>query len=206
VRETGDGDVLEAALVEAAGEMRVLGPELLRVSQPSRRCRALARHPWGRRCERGVALITQSSNIALNLTMQARGLPLAYVVTVGNQAQTSMAEVAETLLEDDRVTALGLHIEGIGDIRAFEAMAGRARALGKRIVVIKAGASEQARTAALSHTGALAGSDAGARALLERLGIARVGTLSEMLETLKLLACGRAARVSPDRVDVLLWR
>jgi acyl-CoA synthetase (NDP forming) len=35
-----------------------------------------------------VALITQSSNIALNLTMQARGLPLAYVMTVGNQAQT----------------------------------------------------------------------------------------------------------------------
>jgi hypothetical protein len=74
-----------------------------------------------------VALITQSSNIALNLTMQKRGLPLAYVMTVGNQAQTSMAEVAEALLDDVRVTALGLHIEGIGDVAAFEAMADRAR-------------------------------------------------------------------------------
>jgi acyl-CoA synthetase (NDP forming) len=137
------------------------------------------------RTTRGVALITQSSNIALNLTMQARGLPLAYVMTVGNQAQTSMAEVAETLLEDERVTALGLHIEGIGDVRAFERMAARARELGKRIVAVKAGASEQARMAALSHTGALAGSDAGARALLDRLGVARVETLSQMLETLK---------------------
>jgi hypothetical protein len=140
-----------------------------------------------------VALITQSSNIALNLTMQARGLPLAYVMTVGNQAQTSMAEVAEALLEDDRVTALGLHIEGIGDIRAFEAMAGRARALGKRIVVIKAGASEQARTAALSHTGALAGSDAGARALLERLGIARVEHAERDAGNAEAPACRRAA-------------
>jgi acyl-CoA synthetase (NDP forming) len=86
-----------------------------------------------------------------------------------------------------RVTALGLHIEGIGDVAAFEAMAERARATGKRIVAIKAGASEQARTAALSHTGALAGSDAGARALLDRLGIARVETLTQMLETLKIL-------------------
>jgi acyl-CoA synthetase (NDP forming) len=187
VRETGDGDVLEAALIEAAGEMRVLGPNCYGFLNLLDGAALWPDIHGGVRCARGVALITQSSNIALNLTMQARGLPLAYVMTVGNQAQTSMAEVAETLLEDDRVTALGLHIEGIGDIRAFEAMAGRARALGKRIVVIKAGASEQARTAALSHTGALAGSDAGARALLERLGIARVGTLSEMLETLKLL-------------------
>jgi acyl-CoA synthetase (NDP forming) len=73
-------------------------------------------------------------------------------------------------------------------------------------VAIKAGASEQARTAALSHTGALAGSDAGARALLERLGIARVETLSPDAGDAEAPACGRAARVSPDRVDVLFRR
>jgi hypothetical protein len=108
-------------------------------------------------------------------------------MTVGNQAQTSMAEVAEALLEDERVTALGLHIEGSATSAAFEAMASPRARLGKRIVALKAGASEQARTAALSHTGALAGSDAGARALLDRLGIARVETLTQMLETLKIL-------------------
>ncbi len=33
------------------------------------------------RIERGVAILTQSSNIAINLTMQTRGVPIAYVVT-----------------------------------------------------------------------------------------------------------------------------
>lgn len=187
VRETGDGDVMEAALIEAAGDMRVLGPNCYGFLNLLDGAVLWPDIHGAVRCDSGVALITQSSNIALNLTMQTRGLPLAYVMTVGNQAQTSMAEVAGTLLEDERVTALGLHIEGFGDIGAFEAMADHARARGKRIVAIKAGASEQARTAALSHTGALAGSDAGARALLDRLGIARVETLSEMLETLKVL-------------------
>jgi acyl-CoA synthetase (NDP forming) len=187
VLETGDGDTLEAALVEAAGGMRILGPNCYGFLNLLDGAVLWPDIHGAVGVERGVALITQSSNIALNLTMQKRGLPLAYVMTVGNQAQTSMAEVAEALLDDVRVTALGLHIEGIGDVAAFEAMADRARSLGKRIVAIKAGASEQARTAALSHTGALAGSDAGARALLRRLGIARVETLTQMLETLKIL-------------------
>jgi acetate---CoA ligase (ADP-forming) len=198
VRETGDGDVLEAALVAAAGRMPILGPNCYGFLNLLDGAVLWPDIHGGVRSERGVALITQSSNIALNLTMQTRGLPLAYVMTVGNQAQTSMAEVALTLMDDDRVTALGLHIEGIGDVPAFEAMAARARALGKRIVAIKAGASDQARTAALSHTGALAGNDAGARALLDRLGIARVETLSQMLETLKLLHV--AGPLASDRI------
>ena len=46
-----------------------------------------------RRVESGVAIVTQSSNIAINMTMQRRGLPIAYVVTAGNQAQTGLAEM-----------------------------------------------------------------------------------------------------------------
>ncbi len=187
VQETGDGDALEAALLDAAGEMRILGPNCYGFLNLLDGAVLWPDIHGAVGCDRGVALITQSSNIALNLSMQARGLPLAYVMTVGNQAQTSMAEVAQTVLRDDRVTALGLHIEGVGDIPAFEAMAAEARAFGKRIVTLKSGASEQARRAALSHTGALAGNDAGTQALFERLGIARVRTLTQMLEALKIL-------------------
>jgi acyl-CoA synthetase (NDP forming) len=119
--------------------------------------------------------------------MQRRGLPLAYAVTAGNQAQTGLSEIGATLLQDPRVTALGLHIEGIDDLPAFARMAETARALGKRIVALKVGASEQAQTATVSHTASLAGSDAGARALFARLGIIQVASLSVLLETLKLL-------------------
>ena len=78
---------------------------------------------------RGVAIITQSSNIACNLTMQTRGLPLAFLMTAGNQAQTGLSEMALGLIEDDRVSALGLHIEGFDIGRRLRAAGGaRARA------------------------------------------------------------------------------
>ena len=82
-------------------------------------------------------------------------------MSVGNQAQTGLADLASAVLDDPRVTALGLHVEGFGDIRAFEAMAARARALGKPVVVLKAGRSAAARAAAFSHTASLAGAARG---------------------------------------------
>jgi acyl-CoA synthetase (NDP forming) len=181
------GAGLQEALLEAAGEMPILGPNCYGFINYLDGALLWPDQHGGKRVDRGVAIITQSSNIAINLTMQARALPLAYVVTAGNQAQSGIAEIGMSLLDDPRVTALGLHIEGIGDLRAFEALANRARVLNKPIVAIKVGQSEQARAATVSHTASLAGQDAGAQALLERLGIARVHDLPTFLETLKLL-------------------
>lgn len=185
--ETGDGASLQEALLAAAGEMPIIGPNCYGFINYLDGALLWPDQHGGERVERGVALLTQSSNIAINLSMQARGLPLAYVATAGNQAQIGHAQIGATLLEDPRVTALGMHIEGVGDLRAFEALARRAHELGKPIVALKAGKSERARAAAVSHTASLAGSDAGARALLKRLGIAQVETLPALLETLKLL-------------------
>ena len=184
--ELADGGDLQAELVKAAGEMVLIGPNCYGFLNYLDGAALWPDQQGGQRCETGVAIITQSSNIAINLTMQRRGVPLAYLVTAGNQAQTGLGEIGQFLLEDPRVTALGLHIEGIGDLRAFEALAAKAQALGKPIVALKAGVSEQAQTAAISHTASLAGSAAGASALLRRLGIAQVGSLSVLLETLKL--------------------
>ena len=141
----------------------------------------------GVRVERGVAIVTQSSNMAINMTMQRRGLPIAYVGTAGNQAQTGLAEIAEGLLEDSRVTAVGLHVEGIDDVARFEAMAFRARELGKPVVAMTVGRSEQSRAATISHTASIAGSEAGTAAFFARLGIPRLRSIPEFLETLKLL-------------------
>lgn len=185
--ETGDGSSLQDALVAAAGEMPVLGPNCYGFINTLDGAALWPDQHGAVRSERGVAIVTQSSNIAMNLTMQRRGLPLAYIVTAGNQAQTGLAEIGRALLDDERVTALGLHIEGIGDLRAFETLAEAARALGKPVVALKVGASDQARAATISHTASLAGSEAGAYALLERLGIGRVTSLAALLETLKLL-------------------
>ena len=185
--ELEDANALQDVLLQAAGDMPILGPNCYGFINALDGAALWPDQHGMKRVDRGVAIITQSSNIALNLTMQIRGLPLAYLATVGNQAQVDLADVGCALLKDDRVTALGLHIEGIGDIRKFEALAAEARALGKPIVAIKVGVSEQAQAATVSHTASLAGSDAGARALFARLNIGQVNSLSALLETLKLL-------------------
>ena len=185
--ETGDGDNLQSELLEAAGDMPIIGPNCYGFINYLDGALLWPDQHGGTRVDNGVAILTQSSNMAINLTMQARGLPLAYVVTAGNQAQIGLAQIGRGLLADPRVTTLGMHIEGVGDLRAFEALAADARRLGKALVALKAGKSEQARAAAVSHTASLAGSDAGARALLARLGIAQVDSLTALLEALKLL-------------------
>lgn len=185
--EAADGRDLQAKLLEAAGDMSLIGPNCYGFVNYLDGALLWPDQHGGARCDRGVAIVTQSSNIALNMTMQKRGVPIAYVVTAGNQAQTGFAEIGEALLADLRVTALGLHIEGIGDLRAFERLVATARDLGKPVIALKVGRSDQALAAAVSHTASIAGSDAGSRALFERLGVAQVGTISDFLESLKLL-------------------
>ncbi|MGB1444012.1 MAG: acetate--CoA ligase family protein, partial [Paracoccaceae bacterium] len=105
----------------------------------------------------------------------------------GNQAKVSMADLARFVLADPRVTALGLHIEGLGDPNEFLQLAQEAHAMGKGIVVIKVGASDQAQAATISHTASLAGSAAGASAIFERLGVAQVQDLTTFMDTLMVL-------------------
>jgi len=193
-RETGhydpDGERLQAELLEAAGTMPIIGPNCYGLINYADGALLWPDQHGGRRLqpgEKGAAIITQSSNIACNLTMQTRGLPLAFLMTAGNQAQTGISEMGLGLIEDERVTSLGLHIEGFDQVAGFERLAARARELGKPIVAMKVGKSEQARAATVSHTASLAGSDAASDAFLKRLGIARVNTITSFLETLKLL-------------------
>ncbi|WP_136659059.1 acetate--CoA ligase family protein [Nitratireductor sp. XY-223] len=186
-RETADGVDLQSELLEAAGDVTLLGPNCYGFVNYLDGALLWPDQHGGARVAAGAAIVTQSSNIAINLTMQTRGLPLAYVVTAGNQAQIGLAGIGKALLEDSRVSVLGLHIEGIEDIRAFESLAETADRLGKPVVVLKVGNSDRARAAALSHTASLAGHAAGADALFRRLGMGQVDTLSEFVEAMKLL-------------------
>ncbi|MFC3725010.1 acetate--CoA ligase family protein [Neoaquamicrobium sediminum] len=188
--DDADGVRLNGELIDAAGDMPVIGPNCYGLINYVDGAPLWPDQHGGRRLEdgeRGVAIITQSSNIAINMTMQRRGLAIAYLMTAGNQAQTGLSEIALGLIEDDRVSALGLHIEGFDSVAGFEELAARARELSKPIVAMKVGRSEQARAATVSHTASLAGSDAASEAFLKRLGVARVDTIPSFLETLKLL-------------------
>ena len=190
----GEGIGLQEQLVAAAGDMALLGPNCYGSINYLDGCALWPDHFGGGRVERGVAIITQSGNIALNLTLQAHHLPLAYMVTVGNKAVSDIHDVLAALLADPRVTAIGLHLEGLGDVPAFSRIALQALALGVPLVVLKTGSSTLGAQLTASHTRSLAGSDVLYSSLFDRLGLARVGDLAEFLETLKLLhACGPLA-------------
>lgn len=188
--EAPDGGKLQDELVAAAGDMPIIGPNCYGIVNFLDGVPLWPDQHGGRRLdsrERGVAIITQSSNIAISITMQRRGLPIAYVVTAGNQAQLGVAEIASQLLDDDRISAVGLHVEGFESVRGYEALARAARRRRVPVVVMKVGRSVRGAEAALTHTASIAGSDAAAGALLLRLGFARAEGLAELLETLKLL-------------------
>jgi acetate---CoA ligase (ADP-forming) len=91
--EAGEAD-LQARLVQAAGDMPILGPNCYGVINYLDGALLWPDQHGGVRVERGVALLSQSSNIVINLTMQARGLPVAYVACLGNAAQVGLAELA----------------------------------------------------------------------------------------------------------------
>ena len=185
--EIDGGADLQARLLEATGDMPILGPNCYGVINYLDGALLWPDQHGGKRVDSGVAILTQSSNLLINLTMQQRGLPVAYCIAAGNQAQTGLAEMAMAVMDDPRVTAVGLHIEGISDVHAFEALAAKARQMRKPVVALKVGRSDQAQAATISHTASLAGGEAASRAFLTRLNMAMLRSVPEFLETLKLL-------------------
>lgn len=185
--EVADGDALQAELVEAAGAMPIIGPNCYGFINALDRLALWPDNQGLEPIDRGAAIITQSGNMGINFTMGRRGLPLACVFALGNQAAIGVTDCMEALLDDDRIKVIGLHIEGLDDIARFSCAAIRARDLGIPIVALKAGKSEKGAQATVSHTSTLSGADALYDALFERYGIARVHSVPAFLETLKFL-------------------
>jgi acyl-CoA synthetase (NDP forming) len=175
-------------LVKAADGMPLIGPNCYGFINS---LDGIALWPDVHGCEpvkKGVAIITQSGNIGLNMTMQSSGLSIAYMFTLGNQSNTNISDIIHAMLDDSRVNAIGLHIEGISDIESFNLAARRALEMKVPIIAIKSGKTQASAKIALSHTSSLTGSDKLYSVFFERLGIARVDTVPEFLETLKLIS------------------
>ena len=183
----GEGVALQQQLVQAAGAMALLGPNCYGMLNYLDGVALWPDQHGGERLARGVAIVTQSGNIGLNLTMQRRALPLAYMVTVGNKAGASLEEIIDALLQDDRVSAIGLHMEGLDDVAAFSRVALKALAACVPLVVLKSGSSDAGARTTMSHTSSLAGPDVLYDALFARFGVARVVDPAGLVETLKFL-------------------
>ncbi|MFQ5982819.1 MAG: acetate--CoA ligase family protein, partial [Woeseiaceae bacterium] len=148
----------------------------------------------GRSVDRGVALISQSGNMAMNLTMNKRSVYFTHVITTGNQAVLGQADYIDALLEDNRVAAIGMYIEGVDDVERFSRAALKALKQEVPIVALKVGKTDASARVSGSHTNSLTGSDTLFDALFDRLGIIRVSSLNRLLETLKVLVLGEPLR------------
>jgi acetyltransferase len=149
---------------------------------PDDRIRAVARGP--------AAIVGQSGGIimALYRALASRAIATSYAVTSGNEIGLCTADYIRYLVDDPDTKVIGCFIEAIRHADEFKSACGYAREAGKPIVAVKIGGSEESRRAALAHTGSLAGALACFDAVAETLGVVRVNTLDEMVETIDYFA------------------
>lgn len=182
-----EGAALEAALKAELGDMVLIGPNCYGLINYVDGC-ALWPFAHGGGCPGyGAAILTQSGMFSSDITMAQRSLPLAYMISAGNQADLGLPDFIDLLCDRAEVRAIGVHIEGLADVAAFERAALKALEHGTPIVALKTGNSSIGESLTLSHTGSLAGSATLYQSLFERLGIISVTNPSQFLETLKYL-------------------
>ena len=187
----GQGVELQARLKEVAGDMAILGPNCMGVLNLFDGVAVWgtdnhAEHPG----EIGAAVISQSGAFLFGITNAEQGFPLGYGISTGNQAVIDAADCIHAVLDDERVRAIGLYVEGMEDGNSLGRACWRALQQGVPIVALKGGETPAGQAVAIGHTGAMVvGSDLW-RSFADRFGIVEVSTPKALVETLKLLTLG----------------
>ncbi len=204
--ETGEeGARRQAELREAAGSMRLLGPNTIGLVNVTERiplspsgALEMDEFPAG-----SIAVVSQSGGILGALLSRAagRGIGLSKLISTSNEVDLEMADFIDHLVDDPATSVVALYIESIRDADRFRRAALKAAGAGKPIVAYKTGRSEAGARAASSHTGALAGSDKAYDAFFKQLGVIRAENFSELLDIPVMLSNGRKLR--GNRVAIL---
>src|SRR5580704_18145554 len=197
----GPGSLAEVCERNArAAGMRLVGPNCLGVLVPGAKLNAsfaAAAPPPG-----DLALISQSGAIAAGLVQWAagRGVGFSAIVSIGDGIDVDFADLLDHFAMDRATRAILLYVESIGDARKFMSAA-RAAARAKPVLVVKSGRQALGAKAALTHTGALAGSDAVYDAAFRRAGLLRVLDLDELFAAAETL--GHLTTLSGKQLAIL---
>jgi acyl-CoA synthetase (NDP forming) len=137
-----------------------------------------------------IGMAAQSGAMAaiMRLAFLAKGLGVTFYISTGNEADLTIEDFLNALVDDDETEVVALFVEQIRKPQTFLDAARRARAIGKPIVLMLAGRSQRARVSARSHTGALAGDYAMMTALLRHAAVNVVDTVEELIDVTDLLA------------------
>jgi acyl-CoA synthetase (NDP forming) len=150
-----------------------------------------------------LAVVSQSGSMTGGLLSRGlgRGVGFSKLVSVGNEADIGVGELADMLVDDPHTGAILLFMETIRDAEHLARAGRRAYAAGKPVIVYKLGRSEAGQDLAASHTGAMAGSDEVADAFFRAHGMLRVDMLETLFE-LPALVAGQRPRAR-HRVAVM---
>jgi len=204
--ETGEqGARRQQELIEAAGAMRILGPNTIglvnltdNIVLSASGALEMNDFPKG-----AIGVVSQSGGILGSLLSRAaaRGIGLSKLISTSNEVDLELADFIDALVDDEATRVIALYVEAVRNPEKFRAAALKAARAGKPIVAFKIGRSEAGAKAAVSHTGALAGTDRMYDALFRQTGVIRAQTFSDLLDIPAALATGRHLR--GNRVAVL---
>ena len=195
-REAGpEGRQLEADALAAARRhgIRFIGPNCLGIMRPDAGLNASFSQVMAR--EGHIALVSQSGALCTALLDWAapRNIGFSCVVSSGTAADVDFGEILDYLVVDPATRAIMLYVEGIHDARRFMS-AVRAASRAKPVIVMKAGRHADAGQAAVSHTGAMVGSDDVFDAAVSRAGVVRVHNYVDFFAVAETLHTGVRTR------------
>jgi acyl-CoA synthetase (NDP forming) len=204
----GDGPRLQRELVEVAARsgVRLTGPNSLGFLNRTDDVAAgfgVGMEGLSRPQKGGLGIVSQSGGMGLSLLNRATlsGLGVSTFVSTGNEADLTLVDFIEQLLENEQTKVIAAYAETIRGADRLLAVGRRAAELRKPIVIAKIGGSEAGRRAVQSHTGSLAGADAVYEEAFRAAGIIRVDDLEDLFDLSTFLLRGRIPQ--GDRVAVV---
>jgi acetyltransferase len=167
--------------------LRLMGPNSLGVMLPGIGLNASFAH---RAAPKGdLAFLSQSGALVTAVVDWAasRNIGFSHVISLGDMADVDFGDLLDYLAGDTKSRAILIYMEALTNAPKFISAARRA-ARAKPVIVVKSGRHEAGAKAAMSHTGALAGSDAAYDAAFRRAGVLRVKTLPELFAAAEILS------------------
>ena len=188
--ETGpEGKVLEGEIVSIArsGGIRLVGPNTMGVwsAYPSPMSAIMTSSVFK---QGHIAVVTQSGNLGTSITDRflRREIGLSRLVSSGNEADLTIEDYLDYLEKDEQTRVICLYVEGVRQGRHFIDTVRRISMV-KPIILIKGGTGTFGAEAALSHTGAMAGSFAVFRSLCSQCNVIVADTIDEMVDIAGLM-------------------
>jgi acetyltransferase len=180
---------LQTAMLEAARPhlLRILGPHCLGIMVPGGKLNASVGHIHP--LPGTLALVVQSDAVLTSVLdwATAHHIGFSHLVSLGDMADVDVGDMLDYLATEPQTRAILLYIETITQARKFLSAA-RAAARIKPVIAVKASCYAADVPAAMSHLGALIGTDAIYDMAFRRAGVLRVNNVQALFDVVETLA------------------